>query len=326
MRRHFTYKYTLILGVLFLSVGIYAFSSNLKHQDIDETLNSPNITEIPVSTLAPTQTPTEANETFHIRGTSINLGESEESVISKLGAPSRISDTEFDFDYYIYNNDYKRLLFIAIKEKIVVGFYSDSLDFSFNGIQSGATLTMVHNAFGNDFPFSEVLTHTTDSYTVNILMDQLDTQKVTGIYVLLNTVALDEYTESVMRNIELIIFDLTNSVRARNKEAVLSWSSSAAIAARKHSIDMSENDFFNHMNPAGWKPGERMTAEGIYYQSFGENIIAGYDNAILSHHGWFNSANQRKYLLASKFRYLGVGFNYNSKSKYKTYFTQNFYR
>jgi uncharacterized protein YkwD len=287
---------------------------------------SPLVTEIPVSTLAPTQTPTEANENFHIRGTSLQLGESEESVVRKLGAPGRIDDTEYDFDYYIYNNDYKRLAFIAIKDSSVVGFYSDSLDFSFYGIHSGDTIDVVNSAFGNSFSMSEVLTHTTNNYTVNVLMDKLDTQKVTGIYVFLNTVTMEEYTETVMRNIELIVFDLTNSARARNNEAVLSWSSSAALSARKHSINMSENNFFSHINPAGWTPEERIIAEGIYYLNFGENIIAGYDNALLSHHGWFNSADQRQYILNSDFRYLGVGFHYNSKSKYKTYITQNFYR
>jgi uncharacterized protein YkwD len=326
MKRHFTYRYSLLVGVLLLSGGVYAFSQKVDSTGSNEAMYTPSVTDIPVVTIIPTQTPTQASETFHVRGASINLGESEDSVVGKLGAPSRIAATEFDFDYYIYNNDYTRLLFVAIKDHSVVGIYSDSLDFNFYGIGSGSSIDEVGSAFGKTFSMTEVLTQELDNYTVNVLMDQLDTQKVTGIYVLSNAVTLKEYTESVMRDYELLIFDLTNSVRARNKEAVLSWSSSAALSARKHSIDMSENDFFHHVNPFGRTPGERMMAEGISYNRHGENIIAGYDNAILSHHGWFNSTNQRKHLLNSNYRYLGVGFNYNSESNYKTYITQNFYR
>jgi uncharacterized protein YkwD len=326
MRRRFSYKYILLLGGLLLSSGIYISSLKPKTPNANEAIGTSPISEAPVASIIPTQTPSEANLTLEIRGATITLGESEENVLKKLGAPGRIDDTEYDFDYYIYNNDYRRLLFVAIKDKAVVGFYSDSLDFNFQGIHSGSTLDEVGSAFGKSFSMEDVLTHTIDDYTVNILMDQQETQAVTGIYILSNSVALEEYTEEVLSNIELTIYDLTNSARARNDEAVLSWSSSAAISARKHCVNMAENDFLSHVDPAGRKPEERMMAEGIYYRTFGENIIAGYDSAILSHHGWYNSTKHRINILSPNFRYLGVGFAYAPDSTYKTYITQNFYR
>jgi uncharacterized protein YkwD len=326
MRRHFSYKYILLLSGLLLSGGIYASSLKPENPNVNETIGTPNISEIPTATISPTQTPSEASKTLEVRGTTIILGESEDSVLKKLGAPSRIDDTEYDFDYYIYNNDYRRLVFLAIKDKTVVGFYSDSLDFSFQGIHSGSTIDEVSSAFGKTFSMEEVLSHSIEEYTVKVLMDKQETQEVTGIYILSNSVTPDEYDETVLRNIELTIYDLTNSARARNKESVLSWSTSAAISARKHCVNMAENNFLSHVDPAGRKPEERMMAEGIYYRSFGENIIAGYDTAILSHHGWYNSSKHRINILNPDFRYLGVGFAYDPQSTYKTYITQNFYR
>jgi uncharacterized protein YkwD len=293
---------------------------------ISSTASTTSDTIVSENNTAPVNAPVEAGDELNVRGTSVSLGESLDSVLNKLGDPGRIADTEYNFEYYIYNNDYNRLLFVAIADNKVVGFYTDSLDFNYRGISSGADLDTVNAALDKTFSLSEVLKHAKDGYTIKVLMDKLGTKAVTGIYVLSDSVAEDEYTESVLRNIELMVYDLTNSVRVRNQSSVLSWSSSAAKASRKHSVDMATNDFFDHINQKGEKPGSRIRAEGISYRTSGENIIAGYGSAILSNHGWFNSSSHRSNMINTDFRYLGVGFTYDSESTYKTYITQNFYR
>ena len=265
-------------------------------------------------------------EAINVLGVTLSLGESMDSLVKKLGIPNRIVDTEYDFDYYVYNNDYKELLFVAIAGNKIVGYYTDSTDFTFHGISSGSSLSVVNTALKQSFSLAEILTLTTDQYTLKVLIDKLDTQKVTGVYVLAPTVKQDDYTDAVMKNIELLVFDLTNSIRARNGLSVLSWSSSAAMSARGHSVDMAVNNYFNHTDLTGRSPGDRMNAEGISYSTYGENIIAGYGTAILSCHGWFNSTGHRSNMLNKKFRYLGVGFSYQPDSSYGTYITQNFYR
>jgi uncharacterized protein YkwD len=157
-------------------------------------------------------------------------------------------------------------------------------------------------------------------------MDKIGTQKALGVYLLADKVKKDEFTDSVMKNIELLVYDLTNSVRARNDVPILSWSSSASLSSRKHSYNMAEDNFFDHINPEGQKPGDRVRAEGISYSTIGENIIAGYGTSILSNHAWFNSADHRRVMLNEKYRYLGVGFVYDMSSSYKTYITQDYYR
>lgn len=299
--------------------------------DIDSTvIVTPPVSEITVSPTPaakePTPLPKNASVKLNVRGQDIYLEESSESLLNKLGSPSRIDQTEYNYEYYIYNNNYKKLLFVAISNNKVVGFYTDSLDFKFKGIASGSDMTTVKKVLGKELELQEILTHQTDTYTLMLFMDTIGTKKVTGISVLNKTKGKASYSDEVRRNIELMVYDLTNSIRVRNGLDVLSWSSSAALAARKHSKDMAENNYFDHINLKGQTPGERLKAEGIYYSSCGENIIAGYGNAFVSTHGWFNSSGHRNNMLNPDFHSLGVGFTYQAKSTYKTYITQTFYR
>ena len=325
MRKYISTKSLLFYGSLLLTLGLCILST-LRSKPV------PYESTVTIKPSASTVTPTPTIKTdgsaniLLVRNTALMLGDSTEEVIRKLGLPGRIAETEYDFTYYIYNNDYKQLLFVALFENKVVGFYTDAVDFEYHGFQYGSSLDEINKAMGENFTLKSVLTTAISDYKVSILMDELDTHKAVGLYVLMDTVKEEGYTEDILLQAEQMVYDLTNSVRVRNGLEPLSWSSSAGQAARKHSNNMSEQGFFSHTDPSFRSPGDRLNAEGIYYQKCGENIIAGYGNAILSSHGWYNSKDHRKNLLNKNFRYLGVGFAYGENSIYKTYITQNFYR
>ena len=263
---------------------------------------------------------------LHVRNQKIFLGENTENLIKKLGSPGRIDKTEYDFEYYIYNNNYNKLLFVLVSNENVVGYYTDSLDFEFMNISPSSDINDVNKQLGTSFELGELLIHDTGQYNIHILMDRLESEKVTGIYLTPNEASFEGFTSEVMRGIEIQVYDLTNSIRVRKSLPPLSWSSSAALSSRKHSQDMAKNNFFSHVNLGGRNPSDRMTSEGIPHGRTGENIIAGYGGAILSNHAWFNSPDHRNNLLSENFRYLGVGFTYDPDSIYETYITQNFYR
>lgn len=350
MRKKLSFRYALLLSIFLFNVSSYGcvIDYNLLSQEQDisfiqrdkigEALTyDPIILEndeldIHIDSEVKDTIPATINpllddeKTLLVLGTKISLGESVDSVIKKLGSPNRIAETELDFDYYVYNNNYSKLLFVAVKDKKVVGYYTDSIDFNYQGITSDSSLDMVNDILNMDFTMDYILSHTTDTYTLHILIDQIGTQKVTGISVLDINVKADGYTSKTMKDMELLVYDLTNSIRKRNGLPILSWSSTASKAARKHSIDMAKNSFFDHYNLSGKDPGDRLREEGISYSSIGENLIAGYGSAIISSHAWFNSSEHRANILNKKFRNLGVGFTYQEDSIYKIYITQNFYR
>lgn len=325
MRKYTNPKSMLLYVILLVLLGLYLYHSgqdkpNPYEASITEDYRAPTTTPVPkINTV-------ENPNALLVRDTALMMDDSTEEVIRKLGFPGRIADTEYDFTYYIYNNDYKQLLFVALLENKVVGFYTDALNFEYHGFQYGSSLDEINNAMDENFTLSAILKKTISDYKVSILMDELETGKAVGIYVLSNTVLEDGYNEDIRMQTEQMVYDLANSARVRNGLEPLSWSSSAGQAARKHCINMSANNFFSHTDPSFRSPGDRLNAEGISFQKCGENIIAGYGGAVLSSHGWYNSKSHRKNLLNEKFRYLGVGFAYDEDSIYKTYITQNFYR
>lgn len=329
MRKYFTYKYMLLYGILSLTAGFYINSFIVHKSDPHETSMIGSYDD---PMLAPTSAPTpagsfeEKTDTILVRDAALVLGDSTETLIQKLGHPARIAVTEYDYSYYIYNNDYEKLLFVAVREDQVVGFYTDSIDFQYMGISYGATLTQINHALKENLSLSSVLTKSIPGFKVSILMDTFDSGKAIGIYVITDVASKIHFEEEVIASEEQLLYDLTNSARARNGLAPYSWSSSAGQAARLHSQNMAHDNFFGHDDPSLRSPGDRLNAQGISYQICSENIIAGYDNVILACHGWYISERNRKNLLHDQFRYLGVGFAYDKDSAYHTYITQIFYR
>ena len=169
---------------------------------------------------------------------------------------------------------------------------------------------------------------TSDGYSYKIFFDTLDTQKITGMQVVKSDAAKrtgNPYDETILKNISLEIFDLTNSIRARNGVALLEWCDIAAGTAKVHSQDMADKDYFDHTNLEGLDPFQRMKNAGIVYGYAGENISAGRETSISAANGWFNSKGHRSNMLDSNFTRLGTGYAYNSNSTYGYYGTQNFY-
>jgi uncharacterized protein YkwD len=293
------------------------------------------------SSSLPSSKPTVSNGVISIKG--ISIGNSVETVIQKLGQPARKDPGEYDMEWYIYNKDYTDYVQIGIANKVVVALYSPSSNWSTSsGIADGAKRAEVLKQYGD--PLSYILKGNTQ-YMLNYGQDEYGTYKLDGMYVtffydihlnhlITGVQVIEEQTElsltsfytegspGLAQAFELQNFDLTNATRAKMQLEPFKWSSSAAGSSRKHSEDMANRNFFDHMNLDGQDPFERMEKEGISYRAAAENIAAGQTSAIYAHHGWLNSKGHRVNLL-SDIKQLGVGVHFGGKMN--IYYTQNFY-
>jgi uncharacterized protein YkwD len=93
-------------------------------------------------------------------------------------------------------------------------------------------------------------------------------------------------TPSVVNNINTsVMLGLINAARQAGCNCgttvmppvpVLTWNEKLSKAAYLHSKDMADNNYFNHNNLQGLTPGQRITAAGYNWSTYGENIANGY--------------------------------------------------
>ncbi|MCK6629780.1 MAG: CAP domain-containing protein [Anaerolineae bacterium] len=101
---------------------------------------------------------------------------------------------------------------------------------------------------------------------------------------------------------------LINAERVSRGLAPLAFDMLLAQAAEAHSQDMIDRDFFDHINPDGLDPGDRLDDVGYVWSNFGETLGAGYTTPEAMLNGWLNSSGHRNILLSSNFTEIGLGY------------------
>ena len=94
--------------------------------------------------------------------------------------------------------------------------------------------------------------------------------------------------------------------------------------ARAMSQDMGDRNFFDHTNPDGLDPFQRMEAAGYSGGAMGENIAAGYSSGAEVVAGWLSSDGHCRNMLDPDFGVIGIGYASVPGSDYTEYWTQNF--
>lgn len=94
--------------------------------------------------------------------------------------------------------------------------------------------------------------------------------------------------------------------------------------ARAMSKDMGNRNFFDHTNPDGLDPFQRMEAAGYSGGAMGENIAAGYSSGAEVVAGWLSSDGHCRNMMDPDFGVIGIGYASVPGSDYVEYWTQNF--
>ncbi|WP_026477265.1 stalk domain-containing protein [Alkaliphilus transvaalensis] len=287
----------------------------------------------------------EAHRNFSVKN--ITIGSSLEDVSKVLGSAQRTVISEYGFQWYTFHNQYRDYLQLGIQDNKVVAIYSNQplWENKYN-INVGTNKEMITSSLSQPLdgivkgntkylfpPFEEgteyEVFHLGSSY-VTIFYDLHKGNEVSSILIIDKDVE-ESYLRHLNSSIELKeafekqVFDLANALRVREGLKPFEWSEVASSAATKHSKDMADHRFFDHINLKGESPFDRMKQEGIRYRSAGENLAAGQQNPIYAHEGWMNSIGHRKALLGN-YEKLGVGVWFGgSNAKFNNYFTQKFY-
>jgi uncharacterized protein YkwD len=287
----------------------------------------------------------------------ITLGMTEQQVLQKLGPPARREPGSFGYDWWVYNQHLDRYLQVGIRAGKVVDIYSNAPLARIGHVSVGTSYQSLTGkqeikrlvSFSYQGASIQITNQTKERplalhHDIPIIY-YLDTQnelKVTAMRMIDKLVLLQggfyetkwtyqgeaphfdplpltiKQRELVNAAHERQLLDLTNVIRYRYKLPPLAWHQPAAQVARSHSQDMENSGYFNHVSSTtGLDPFQRLKKAGITYQMAGENIAAGFPDAIEAHENWMNSPGHRKNLLEKGFTRLGVGV-------YADYYTEDF--
>lgn len=125
-------------------------------------------------------------------------------------------------------------------------------------------------------------------------------------------------------NFETQVLALINQERTSRGIPALTSNTRLRNAALGHSQDMACNDFISHTGSDGSSPGDRITAAGYDFSTWGENIAAGYTTPASVVEAWMDSTGHRANILNPGFTEIGIGYAYNSASFYDHYWTTDF--
>ncbi|AZB44830.1 hypothetical protein CEF21_11160 [Bacillus sp. FJAT-42376] len=282
------------------------------------------------------------------------MGQSSDQVVTKLGEPSRIDPSQYDYDWWIYDKGNKQYIQVGVLSGKVVSVYGIGDGVNMKPYRLGEPLSEVYQISpvspslsmdyeGNSYRFelSEEDMNTRPAVDMGEMVIQLYIDRFEGT--LSSIRATDKATfikqrpyevvyrgklinagslaaseeEAVQRAQERQIFDITNIIRNRHELEPLDWDNDTSKTAFSHSKDMADNQYFAHDSPTSGTLADRLKRDQIPYQTAGENIAAHYSDSISSVEGWLNSEGHRKALLNKEFTHLGVGV-------YKDYYTQDF--
>jgi uncharacterized protein YkwD len=115
------------------------------------------------------------------------------------------------------------------------------------------------------------------------------------------------------------VVQLVNSERSKYGCAPLTVNAELTKAAQDHSKDMAAHQTMSHTGSDGSSPGERITAAGYSWSTYGENVAYGYSTPESVMTGWMNSPGHRANILNCAFKEIGVGY-----AQPGNYWTQDF--
>jgi Cysteine-rich secretory protein family len=104
--------------------------------------------------------------------------------------------------------------------------------------------------------------------------------------------------------------------------APLAWNAALTQASLVHSDDMVAANFVSHTGSDGSSAGQRATAAGYVWQSWGENIAAGQPSVAAVMAGWMASPGHCANIMHERLRDIGVAcVSGGASNTYRTYWT-----
>ncbi|WP_088825439.1 CAP domain-containing protein [Listeria goaensis] len=272
----------------------------------------------------------------------------------KFGDPIRVDKTPYGFEYYVYNQPNTSYMLVGVLNNKVQTIYALGQDLNLTPYKIGMS---VEKVFTNAKLQSEIaFNYENNFYRFELSENDLNMRPVanlgSGVYAQLNFDKVDGklvsvrylnklsfikmhpyelnyqgdiYEEDVSAALwseidkasDMQVLEITNVLRERYGAEPVALDPDVARVAYGHSVDMANNNYFDHDSPTVGTLSDRLEKGMVKYTKAGENIAYNYLDAGATVEGWLNSPGHRKNLLDKSFTYMGEG-------TFQKYYTQNF--
>lgn len=283
------------------------------------------------------------SQTFSVGN--VEIGATKQDVEAMYGTAQSQTQNEYGTQWATYHQNYQNFLMVAYdQDNTARGLFtnqellSSTLDIHVGtdkqtirellGEPENAIRKGLYNYLINSEGEYDV--YLVDNNYITFFYDLHEGEQVTAVQIIEEQLELNKnylyatQSTDLQAGFETQLFDLTNASRVKRGLSVLNWSSAAQATGRKHSKDMADNNYFDHINLQGKSPFDRMNDDQISYTLAGENLAYGQASSIFAHQGLLNSEGHRKNILNNGFENLGIGVSFNEENQ--PYFTELFYK
>lgn len=149
-----------------------AYAFMLKHKIIDNGFNTePNkiITWSGCATLIDVLYDLFVQDTvFYMGDAEIKIGSNIDTVTEVFGDPVRIDNSDYEFNWYVYNTDAASFMMVGVKEDRICAFFSNSSGFTYGDLKSGDDYLLAYKYLEDpDFRFIKAPDGTIDAIMYN---------------------------------------------------------------------------------------------------------------------------------------------------------------
>ena len=258
--------------------------------------------------------------TITIAGKDIKIGQSIEEVVVTFGEPSRIDDTIYGFERYIYNNQYEEYFFVTFKDDIVVEIFTPMKDFLYMGTVGEGTVTDIkHLDYISNVDNTGMIK--SDKAEAKILLDYQG--NISGILLKEKEFAYGNYirngiSEDKHEDILNGLLDLIQINRLAEGVELLKIDERLNKSAVTHSQDMAKNKYFDYTGLNGSTPFERMANKRISFTTASEVIAKQRGDIVSIYMEWIGTPAQMQSLKSAELEYVGIGAAQYDKQLYIT--------
>ena len=271
--------------------------------------------------------------------------ESRQVIEETFGEAINESANRYGLNWTSYHDDFRNFMMVMYDEHdIAQGIYTNQDTILIDDtLGIGSSKASVRNQMGTR---QESLQRGSRRYRIDsdadydlfLLDDQLITffydvhaeDTVTAIQIInrsLETRHANDFRQNqaaILSGLRTQLFELTNATRVKFGLSPLGFSEATSETAVKHSQDMAEHRYFDHIGLDGSTPFDRMQEDGISFTAAGENLAFGQASSIYAHQGLMNSEGHRATILNDEYQFLGIGIAIDTSEQ--PYYTTLYHR